>query len=68
MCYICKIEVAKVKYINRDKASTIVVIKGLAITAGSNPIFLAIIGSEQPITFATQTVNIKVEQTTKATV
>lgn len=31
-------------------------IRGLAITAGSNPIFLASIGSDEPITFATRTV------------
>ena len=35
-----------------EVASTKVVINGLAITAGSNPIFLAIIGSVQPINLA----------------
>ena len=44
-----------------------VVIKGLAITAGSKPIFLASIGKEQPITFATITVKSNAMQTTAAT-
>ena len=41
--------------------------KGLAITAGSNPIFLASIGSEQPIILAIITVIISVKHTTSAT-
>ena len=65
--YICNTVTAILKYINSDTASTIVVINGLAITAGSNPSFLAIIGREQPITLATHTVRTKVEQTTSAT-
>lgn len=36
-------------YISRETASVIVVINGFAITAGSNPHFLAIIGRQQPI-------------------
>ena len=40
---------------------------GLAITAGSKPIFLAKIGREQPIIFAIITVTTSVKQTTKAT-
>ena len=39
-----------------DNASTIVVIKGDATTAGSSFIFLAIIGSVHPINFAIITV------------
>ena len=35
-----------------DTASTIVVIKGELITAGSKPIFFASIGSVEPINFA----------------
>ena len=44
-----------------------VVMKGLAITAGSKPIFLASIGRLQPISFATSTVSAMVIQTTSAT-
>ena len=40
---------------------------GLAITAGSNPICLAIIGSEHPIILAIKTVTIRVRHTTTAT-
>ena len=50
-----------------DRASTIVVINGLAITAGSKPIFLASIGSVQPTNFASIIVNISVKQTVRAT-
>ena len=63
----CKSVTAILKYMNNETASTIVVINGLAITAGSNFNFLAIIGSEHPITLATHTVNTNVEQTTNAT-
>ena len=49
------------KYINNEHASTIVVINGLAITAGSKPNFLANIGKEQPINFETITVKINVK-------
>ena len=47
---------AILKYTRSESASTIVVMKGLAITAGSKPSFLAQSGSVQPITFATSTV------------
>ena len=40
---------------------------GLAITAGSNPIFFASIGRVEPTIFATITVSSKVKFTTKAT-
>ena len=50
------------KYATKDIASTIVVIKGLAITAGSNPILLAAIGSIQPTIFAIITVITKVKE------
>ena len=52
------------KYVNKLTASTNVVINGLAITAGSNPIFLASIGKVHPITFATIIAINSVEQTT----
>ena len=41
--------------------------KGLAITAGSNPTFLANIGNIQPIDLASKIVAHKVIQTVKAT-
>ena len=63
----CKSSTAILKYIINDTASTIVVINGLAITAGSKPIFLAIIGREHPIILAIHTVNTSVIQTTNAT-
>ena len=50
-----------------ESASTIVVMNGDAITAGSNPIFCAIIGSEHPTIFAKNTVTISVRHTTSAT-
>ena len=50
--YIPKSKVAILKYINKLQASTIVVIKGDAITAGSNPILFANIGSVAPINLA----------------
>ena len=53
---------AILKYINSEIASTMVVINGLAITAGSKPIFFAIIGSTHPISFATITVKNRVRQ------
>lgn len=55
------------KYTINDRASTMVVMKGLAITAGSKPIFFARIGNVQPIILAIRTVITNVEQTTKAT-
>ena len=70
MCsfYIPSNLVAIVKYIINDIASTIVVIKGLAITAGSNPIFFANIGSVLPTILAHNTVIIRVKHTTSAIV
>lgn len=59
--------VAILKNTNNDRASTIVVINGLAITAGSNPNFEATTGKIQPTSFATMTVKNKVKQTTNAT-
>ena len=56
---------AILKYINNEQASTIVVINGEAITAGSNPSFLANIGRVQPTSFATVIVINKVPHTTK---
>ena len=63
----CNKATAILKYIINDTASTIVVINGLAITAGSNPNFLAIIVREHQIILATQTVNTRVTHTTNAT-
>ena len=51
----------------KERASTIVVIKGLAITAGSKPIFFAKSGSVQPTTLATITVSAIATDTTIAT-
>ena len=65
--YKFRIKLAILKYTSKLQASTIVVIKGLAITAGSKPIFLASIGSEQPITLAMIIVIINVRQTHNAT-
>ena len=65
--YTCKISVAIAKYITSDKASTIVVINGLAITAGSNPSLFAKTGRLHPIILAIATAAIKVRQTTAAT-
>jgi hypothetical protein len=55
---------AILKYISKEQASTIVVIKGEAITAGSNPIFLASIGRVQPTNLATVIVINSVAHTT----
>ena len=54
------------KYTNSDIASTIVVINGLAITAGSNPSFLANIGNVHPINLAIITTIINVAHTINA--
>ena len=59
---------AILKYINNETASTIVVINGLAITAGSKPIFFAIIGRVLPTIFAHNMVIISVKHTIKAIV
>ena len=48
-------------------ASTIVVIIGTAITAGSNPNFFAQIGSNPPIMFDEYTVKISASNIVKAT-
>ena len=56
---------AILKYISKEQASTIVVINGDAITAGSKPIFLASIGRVQPTSLATVIVINKVPHTTK---
>ena len=57
---------AILKYTTSESASTMVVINGLAITAGSNQIFFAISGSEQPTTFAIKTVTDNEMQTVAA--
>ena len=49
------------------KASTIVVIKGLATTAGSSLHFLASIGSKHPTSFAITIVINKTKETINAT-
>ena len=59
--------VATAKYTKRDRVSTMVVMKGLAITAGSRPMRLAPKGRRQPASFASKTVMARVTQTTKAT-
>ena len=64
--YICNINVDILKYTNTDNVSTIVVIKGAAIIAGSHFIFLASIGNIQPNNFAIITVQISVALTTIA--
>ena len=62
-----KILTATLKYTSNAKASTIVVINGLAITAGSNPNFLAPIGKIEPTNLAITTVIAKVIHTARAT-
>ena len=57
---------AILKYISKEQASTIVVINGDAITAGSNPILFASIGSKLPISFAITIVTTNVKHTTAA--
>ena len=59
--------VAILKYASRESASTIVVINGLAITAGSNPRRFAPTGSMQPISIAMSTALISVRQMVRAT-
>ena len=63
----CRTIVAKLKYTKSATASTIVVIKGDAMTAGSSPILLDTIGSVEPIIFAKSTVTTSVPHTTNAT-
>ncbi len=60
-------KVAIVKNKINEPASTMVVIIGLAIIAGSSFIFLAAIGSIPPIILANITVKNKVTQTVIAT-
>ena len=55
------------KYTKSDRASTIEVIKGLAITAGSRRISFATIGSTAPTIFAASTVKNRARHTTKFT-
>ena len=52
------------KYTKRDTASTMEVIKGLAMTAGSRPMALATRGSTAPTSYASSTVTNKARQTT----
>ena len=61
--YIPNNHVAVVKYNVSATASTIVVISGPAIIAGSNLIFFAIMGNTPPTTFANTTIKNKVKQT-----
>lgn len=63
LVYIPNIIVAIVKYTIKLRASTMVVISGPAIIAGSNFIFFAINGSVPPTTFDAITVTIKVNDT-----
>ena len=58
---------AKKKYNASEHASTIVVIIGLAINAGSSFTFFASMGSVQPINLARITVQSKLTDTTAAT-
>ena len=53
---------------SRLSASTIVVMKGLAITAGSKPNLLAMSGRVQPTNFAQIKVKARVMQMTRFTV
>ena len=59
----CSIDVASAKYTDSEIASTIVVMSGDAMTAGSNPIFAATSGSVQPTSFAKQTTRTRVMHT-----
>ena len=62
-----RIMIANLKYTSNDNASTMVVIKGLAMTAGSNPIFFAPKGNKQPTSMATTTDATKVRHTVRDT-
>ena len=57
-------QLAKRKYTSRDNASTMVVIKGLAITAGSTLIAFATRGRTAPTIFASSTVTAIARQIT----
>ena len=62
----CSTLVAIIKYTVSEIASTIVVISGLAMTAGSKPSLWARSGKKQPMAFAKRTTRISVEQTIRA--
>ena len=66
--YSPKIDTATLKYTSKAKASTIVVINGEAITAGSKPNFFAPIGKMDPTNFAITTVIANVIHTAAATI
>ena len=51
----------------RDNTSTTVVMRGLAITVGSKPTFLASMGSAEPTSLEAMTVHKSVRDTTMAT-
>ena len=55
------------KYARSESASTMVVIMGLAMTAGSKPSFEVIIGRQQPMSLAITTTITSVRQITAAT-
>ena len=59
--------VAILKYASSERASTMVVMKGLAITAGSNPRRFAPTGSMHPMSIAISTAAISVRQMVMAT-
>ena len=65
---IFKIQDATRKYTTSDSASTRVVIRGDAITAGSRPTFFAKMGSVAPKSFAQIMVSARESATTRATV
>ena len=64
--YTPKINTAKLKYTKTEQVSTIVVINGEAIIAGSNFNFLASIGKIQPKDLASIATIIRVSPTTTA--
>ena len=63
----CSSTVDSEKYISRLTASVMVLMSGLAITAGSMPIFSAAIGSVLPTALAKVTTKMSVTLTVKAT-
>ena len=68
VCDIARVSLAKRKYTSRDTASTMVVMKGLAITAGSSLTAFAAMGSRQPTTLAAITVTQRDRHTTRSTI
>ena len=66
--YMFSIQVANPKYTRSATASMQVVMKGLAVTAGSSPILFARMGREQPMNFAQITTTASVRHITAATV